>query len=215
MVATASTTSTEAPRDARTFLESVQAWQWQLAHRFSRRTRLDAEELFQELVLDVLEHFHYYDAARGAPTTFTMLRARAVVQELTRRRRCRVRLVAVSQLPACADEFDEDFLTSAAVARPDPDADAGRLEREEDVAELRRVVGEAVACLTEGQGARLAAYYGLGGAEGPVGMVALGAADGVTNKAISQSVRLARGHFARDERLRALAERHGLTLAAG
>lgn len=215
MVATAKPTPTAPPRDAREFLEAVEGWQWQLAHKFARRARMEAAELYQELALDVLRHFAYYDPARGKPTTFAHLRARAVVQNLERRRRCRVRTVPASQVPARTGEFGEDFLAAAVVARPDPDAEAGRSERAEDLAELRRVVGQAVACLTARQADRVAAYFGLGDGEVPVGMLELGAADGVSNKAISESVRQALRHFSRDARLRELARRHGLTPAAG
>ncbi len=217
MHATASTPTADAPPiDAQEFLRSVDAWIWLNAHRCAKRLQMQPEELVHEVRVEVFLHINGYDPARGSRTGWTMWRIRKVVMLTLRRMRKERRATPFSQVGSQTAPRSKDYgETFEHDGRRRPAPVGCEIEREDDQAELRRVVGEAVADLREGWAARVTEYFGLGGEGTRSTYQEMADEAGVTRSAIQQSVIFGCKALAADGRLARLAQRHGLTPAAG
>lgn len=104
---------------------------------------------------------------------------------------------------------DRDAADAVAVARPDPHADAGRLQSEETGGELLGAVRAAVAGLSAARWRSIELLYGIG-RSAVRNKAALRELTGVTAQAIHLSAKLARAELRRSARLRELAHELGL-----
>jgi len=197
---------------AEAFLARVEGWILKLATKLASRVGMSPSEFANEVRIDVFLHLGGYDPARGRPTTWVAWRVRKVFSEIRRgaRRRRAIYPRPFSQIRiAGRDGDDRDATGEVAVARPDPTADAGRLQRREDEAELRAAVRAALAGLSASQRRSIELLYGID--REPVNTRAgLQTVTGVTAQAVHLSAKNARTKLRRSARLRELARDHGL-----
>ncbi|MFO0799193.1 MAG: sigma factor [Gemmataceae bacterium] len=240
--ATATATPTAPARPTREyaeeFLASVTPWIFKLAGRYRRRLRMPIEDLAADIMANVFEHLHQYDAGRGSRTNWVKWRAKSVVLHIRSRRRLRRKVHAVpfSVLASgLGDRFEGDAAEVFTLARQGPEAEAGQMERAEDLAEIRAGVRQAVGWLPPARKADITEYFGLDSAGSDAGAVdgdgdghqaagkkrrkglrgvttvhAIARRKGVTHAGVGANIQLGLATLREDRRLQELASRHGI-----
>lgn len=163
-------TCADPPMTPQELLLSVDRWLCRLAERFAR-PRAEREEFLADLRLDVLEHAHQFDPARGKPTTWATWRAWHVSTTRRRRRERQAR-----EMPQGCHEVG--FLDFRPGREPDP-ADAA--ERREDVARAREQAGELLSILPERDQLIVRLRLGRG-----LSLSAIGRRFGITHERVRQ-----------------------------
>ncbi|MBN9521154.1 sigma-70 family RNA polymerase sigma factor [bacterium] len=174
---------------------------------------MQPEDLAHEVRVEVFLHLDGYDPERGRPTTWTRWRVRKVVMVILRQLQKNRRATPFSQIGS-PSPWNKDFgETFEHDGRRRPAPVGSEIEREDDQAELRRVVGEAVADLPRAQRDAVAVVFGIG--RDPATTCREGArVAGVSHQAVNQLARSGQRKLAADERLWRLAQSHGLAPAA-